>query len=78
MQLENVSGVMRTAHTFASNLVQGTDLKLVNPLNQGKLFVGKQPHSNHQIGETSKDMVAKLSFHELSEIVFDTSTTMLS
>ena len=52
---------MRTAHTFASNFVQGTDLRLVNPLNQEKLFLGKQLRTD-----------AKLSFQVLLEIVFDT------
>src|SRR5438132_549307 len=36
MELENVSEAMRTAHTFGSAFVRGTELKLVNPLDQTK------------------------------------------
>ena len=72
MELENVSGAMRTAHTFGSDFVRGTDMKLVNPLDQAKLFEGKKPISNAQREDATKDLDSKLSFHVLSEIVFDT------
>ena len=75
MQLENVFEAMRTAHTFGSDFVRGTELRLVNPLDQAKLFEEKESLSSGQTRGASKDipkMDSNLSFYVLSEIVFDT------
>ena len=75
LELENVFTAMRTAHTFDSEFVRGTDLKLVNPLDQARLLEEKESHRGSQNGESNKHiqkMDPNLSFHVLSEIVFDT------
>jgi len=74
MELENVSAAMRTAHLFGADSVGGTDLKLVNPLDQAKLFEGQESVSSGQKGESSKDKKnadSNLRILVFSEIVFD-------
>lgn len=66
---------MRTAHTFDREFVRGTNLKLVDPLKQTKLFEEKEFRPSTQNEESSKNvrqMDTNLSFHVPSEIVFDT------
>jgi hypothetical protein len=75
IELENLSEALRTAHTFGSEITKGRDLRLVDPLEQGKLLQQRDASSSNQkeklTGEDQKTGF-ELNFLVLSEIAFDT------
>ena len=75
IELENVSEPLRTAHTFGPEITKGLDLRLVDPLEQGKLLQQRDASSGNQKGKLAEDgqkTSTELNFLVLSEIAFDT------
>jgi hypothetical protein len=75
IELENVSESLRTVHTFGQEITKGTELRLVNPIEQGKLLQQRDASSGNQkekLTDNGQKAKSDASFLVLSEIVFDT------
>ncbi len=75
IKLENSSGLLRKAHTFGPEITTGIDLRLVDPLEQGKLIQQRDGPSGNQKEKLTADaqsISAALDYLALSEIAFDT------
>lgn len=75
IELENLSESLRTAHTFGPEITKGRDLRLVDPLEQGKLLQQRDASSGTQkekLTAQDQEIGSELNFLVLSEIAFDT------
>jgi hypothetical protein len=75
IELENVSASLRTAHRFEPEIIEGRELRLVNPLEQSKLLqqrAGSPGNQKKELPNDNQKTRPDLSFLVLSEIVFDT------
>src|ERR1700719_389270 len=66
IELEGLSTSLRTAHRFGTEITEGRELKLVDPLAQVKLL---QQQESPKVKEKSEP---DSSFLTLSEVIFDT------
>lgn len=73
--LENISTALRPTHIFGSEITKGLDLRLVDPLEQGKVLQQRDALSSNQKEKVSEDGQRANSgsnYLVLSEIAFDT------
>jgi hypothetical protein len=75
IELESHSEALRTAHRLGPEITKGRDVRLVNPLEQGKLFQQRDASSGKRKEKLTEDAVktsSDLDYLVLSELVFDT------
>lgn len=75
IELENISGPLRTMHTFGPEITKGLDLRLVDALEQGKLRQQRDASSNshkEKLADDGQKSSSELNYLVLSEIAFDT------
>jgi hypothetical protein len=73
VELQNLTEVLRTSHTFGPELTKGRDLRIVDSLEQEKLRQHRDEPSNSQAKVSGEDQITNPdhSYLVLSEIAFD-------